>query len=79
MESIVIIGVAIILIIAAFFIGRSQVKPIEDNNKKIIQDNQVLTERKIQLEKEVAELNTLKQAQIQEKRLQLNQLDSDIS
>ena len=55
METIIIV-VAVILIIAAFFVGRSQSKPIEDNNNKIRESNKELTEQKHKLEKEIIEL-----------------------
>lgn len=77
--EIVIIIIAVIMAVAAFFLGRSQVKPIEDNNNKIRQDNKELTEKKIQLEKDIVELTQLKEYGEKERRRELDKLDSDLS
>ena len=77
--EIVIIIIAVIMAVAAFFLGRSQVKPIEDNNNKIRKDNQELTEQKNQLEKDIIELTQLKEYGKKERQRELDKLDSDLS
>lgn len=79
MESIIII-IAVILIITAFFVGRNLAsKPIENNNYKIKKE---LEELQLQKNTELKELEILVQTKKEEeakRRHELDKLDSDLS
>lgn len=77
--EIVFIIIAVIIGVAAFFLGRSQVKPIEDNNNKIIENNKKLLKQKVQLEKDISGLNQLKELEKKERQHELDKLNNDIS
>ena len=78
METIIIV-IAIILVIIAFFVGRSLAsKPIEDNNKRIKQELDELEKQKNTELKELEILVQTKKEQEAERRHQLDKLDSDL-
>ena len=78
METIIII-IAIILIVIAFFVGRSLAsKPIENNNYKIKQELEELQKQKNTELKELEILVRTKEEQETERRHQLDKLDSDL-
>ena len=78
METIIII-IAIILIIIAFFVSRSLAsKPIENNNYKIKQELEELQKQKNTELKELEILVQTKKEQEAERRHELDKLDSDL-
>ena len=75
----VIICAAVVLIAAAFFLGRYFAsKPIENRNIEIQQECEKLEQQKKKLENEYQIAVREKQKQEYEKRQQLSQLDTDI-
>ena len=78
--ELVIIGVAIILIIAAFFLGRKFAsKPIENKNNEIREECKQLEEQRQHLDNSIQELQQMTEAQKKERKKELDKLDSDIS
>ena len=78
METIIII-IAIVLIIIAFFVGRSLAsKPIENKNDEIRKELEELQKQKNTKLKELETLTQTKKEEEAERRHQLDKLDSDL-